>query len=450
VTRLLLVLLLVAGAACSSTVYDAAGVPRLGALVCADPGTHACTALDVCATNDDVLHCESDCHACTTTVEGATPICVANTCGYECAPGRLKCATGCCAAAAITAGGDHACAIAAGTGELLCWGANNDGQLGIGDQTGADQPTPVKVPLPGKVIAASAGTAHSCAILEGGEVWCWGRKSSYASGAEYDYYPVAVPALGGTTASGTTVATAVAAGGGHSCAMRDSATAKGEVKCAGAWNPGGISGVPVASGATSIAAADDFSCAIANGVLVGGVPADGVVVCWGANEHGQLGNTGEIPQPAAIPLAGPVSTMALGTDHGCAADAQGRVRCWSVRIGLSSDPSMPYVLDDVAYPVRALAGGAGHTCALREPASDGIECWGNTASDPVIGGTATAVGAPVKVPVASPATAIDAGLNHTCAIDGGGSLVCWGHGERGQLGDGGKVDSAAPVAVVSR
>ena len=224
----MLALLAAAGAACDHTVYDALGVPRAGPLVCSEPGTHACTALDVCARDDDASRCESDCHPCATSVPGATAICVANTCGYECAAGLLHCATGCCAAAAISAGGDHACAVTAGTGELLCWGANNDGQLGIGDASGTDQPTPRKVALPKPVLAVSAGVAHSCAVVQGGDTFCWGRASSFASGAEYILAPIAVPRLSG--------ATGIAAGGGHTCALLTG----GAVRCAGAWNPGGI------------------------------------------------------------------------------------------------------------------------------------------------------------------------------------------------------------------
>ncbi|BDG03546.1 RCC1 domain-containing protein [Anaeromyxobacter oryzae] len=429
-TVVLAVVAAAAGGGCQRTVYDAEGVPRLGALLCADPGTHACEALGVCARDDDAQRCEADCHPCATDVPGARAICVANACAYECAAGSLKCATGCCRAAAITAGGDHACAVTAGTGELLCWGANNDGQLGIGDPSGADQPTPVKVALPAPVVSASAGTAHSCAVVEGGAVYCWGRASSFLSGAEYVFSPEEVAALSG--------ATAIAAGGGHTCALRGG----GAVRCAGAWNPGGLAGEPVASGATAIATGDGFSCAL----------VAGAVQCWGANDHGQLGATGDVAQPATIALAGPVSILALGSDQGCAAtaDPTAPVRCWGLRIGLSSDLATPYALDDVRYSVSALAGGAAHGCALRAPASDGVECWGNTAASPVIGGTALVVGAPVRVAVASPASAIAAGLSHTCAIDGAGAVVCWGRGDRGQLGDGRKVDAEIPVAVVSR
>jgi Regulator of chromosome condensation (RCC1) repeat len=430
------------GAACSSTLFDASGVPPAGALVCAAPATHACEAIRACMADDDALHCESDCHPCATAVADARAICLANRCGYECAPGLLQCAAGCCTAAAVAAGGNHACAITAGTGELLCWGANNDGQLGIGDASGVDYPTPVRIALPEPVISVGAGGAHSCAVLKSGALWCWGRMSSFVGGVSYSYGPVAVGLL--DVAGAPAVATSVAAGGGHTCAI----TAGGAVRCRGAWNPAGdVVGLPVSSGATALAAGDDFTCAIV------GPPGQGSVQCWGANDHAQLGAAGPIQQPATVALPGPISAIGLGVHHGCAStsDPQNPLWCWSaVRVGTTGDSLPgPYRPDGIAFAASSIAGGEAHTCAVRADSRDGVECWGNTGDSPVIGGKASAVGAPVHVPVAGPVTALAAGAFHTCAIDGEGRVACWGQGDRGQLGDGQKTASAAPVPVVS-
>ena len=318
--------------------------------------------------------------------------------------------------------------VTAGTGELLCWGANNDGQLGIGDASGTDQPTPRKVALPKPVLAVSAGVAHSCAVVQGGDTFCWGRASSFASGAEYILAPIAVPRLWG--------ATGIAAGGGHTCALLTG----GAVRCAGAWNPGGIADTAVASGATLVDAGNDFSCAVVGGQAI----------CWGANDRGELGALDVPLQPATIALPGPVTTIGLGWEHGCAAptDPATPVHCWGTPLGVTTGVSTPHPIPAVTHPAAAIVGGEAHTCAL--DGAGAVECWGETADDVVIGGTPASPGAPVKVAVDAPAAAIDAGLNHTCAIDAGGRVVCWGHAARGQLGLGSSVDSATPVAIVSR
>jgi alpha-tubulin suppressor-like RCC1 family protein len=40
---------------------------------------------------------------------------------------------------------------------------------------------------------------------------------------------------------------------------------------------------------------------------------------------------------------------------------------------------------------------------------------------------------------------IDSGLDHTCGLDPGGSLYCWGQNARGQLGDGTLDERTEPV-----
>jgi alpha-tubulin suppressor-like RCC1 family protein len=77
---------------------------------------------------------------------------------------------------AISAANDHSCALRAG-GDVWCWGNNFGGQLG--DGTTLDSNVPVTVALlPGDVVAIGSGSFYNCALTAGGEVWCWGDGSA--------------------------------------------------------------------------------------------------------------------------------------------------------------------------------------------------------------------------------------------------------------------------------
>ena len=80
----------------------------------------------------------------------------------------------------VSAGGWHACAVAA-TGTIYCWGSNSNGQLGDGTTT--DSPTPVAVAAPAGVTfsSVSAGGVHTCAVANAptlNTAYCWGANSS--------------------------------------------------------------------------------------------------------------------------------------------------------------------------------------------------------------------------------------------------------------------------------
>jgi len=123
---------------------------------------------------------------------------------------------------AIAAGAVHSCAVAAGTGELFCWGKNDYGQLGTGDA--ADQPRPTLVAGGHRFVSVTAGSMHSCALTTDGQAFCWGRNGYGQLGdgtTEDRNAPVRVQT--------DERLTAVWASGSHTCAT----TAAGSTRCWG-------------------------------------------------------------------------------------------------------------------------------------------------------------------------------------------------------------------------
>jgi alpha-tubulin suppressor-like RCC1 family protein len=77
-------------------------------------------------------------------------------------------------AKAITAGEGHTCVILSNN-KVRCWGTNAEGQLGYGDTVGRNTATVGHVDLGGvDATRINAGDSHTCAILSGGTVRCWG------------------------------------------------------------------------------------------------------------------------------------------------------------------------------------------------------------------------------------------------------------------------------------
>ncbi len=74
----------------------------------------------------------------------------------------------------ITSGRDHTCIVRDVMNSIACWGRNTAGQVGDGTQTNRFTPTPIDGPLPGTVIDIIGRYDSTCALLDNGDVWCWG------------------------------------------------------------------------------------------------------------------------------------------------------------------------------------------------------------------------------------------------------------------------------------
>lgn len=204
---------------------------------------------------------------------------------------------------AITAGGYHSCALL-NTGGVKCWGRDDQGQLGDGT-LGGFEVAPVDVSgLTSGVASVAAGNSHTCAVTTGSGMKCWGRNSAGQLGdGGLDSQPAPIDVLGLT--SGVAIAVP---GGFHTCALLTG----GAVNCWGRNGDGqigdGTSGNQVStpqdlpaltSGVTVLSAGGDHSCALHGGV----------VQCWGRNDDGQVGDGTSGEDRTA-----PVETLGLSSD----------------------------------------------------------------------------------------------------------------------------------------
>jgi alpha-tubulin suppressor-like RCC1 family protein len=109
-------------------------------------------------------------------------------------------------AVAISSGGAHACAIL-DNGSISCWGHNNRGQLA--DNTTTDRNTPSLTSSLGigrTAIGISSGAFHNCAILDDGNISCWGYNNVGQLGNGYSNYTPQLPSPISSLGAGRTVA----------------------------------------------------------------------------------------------------------------------------------------------------------------------------------------------------------------------------------------------------
>jgi alpha-tubulin suppressor-like RCC1 family protein len=345
----------------------------------------------------------------------------------------------------LDAGDAFACAVEQ-TGAVVCWGRNDQGQLGDGSGD-PSRAFPAAIDGLSDAVAIAAGPASACAVRKTGAVVCWGANDKGQLGRAPG------PAL--TRPSPIAKlddATAVTLGHEHGCAVRRS----GEVYCWGSDAEGQLGDGAGSRGGKVAALAD--AVALGSGrAHTCALRRSGAISCWGANNSGQLGNgagAAQLKQPGQIPVGvakvDSASEIAIGPEHGCARLREGKVVCWGrndaaqLGSGTSSNVWTSRVPAQELANVTALGVGPIHACAAM---GQRVACWGDNAAGQ--GGFAGPSAATARVGVQGlDVASLALGRDHTCARLRSGGVACWGSNEFGQLGDGGRVLSPTPMEVV--
>jgi alpha-tubulin suppressor-like RCC1 family protein len=345
---------------------------------------------------------------------------------------------------AIATGSNHTCALKDG-GTVWCWGANGFGELGLGS-FGGKGVEPKEVPGLGNVVGITAGCNHTCALLADGTLRCWGYNAFQQLGTAY-----AGNAKSPAPVTGIAGAWRVEAGCWHTCAL----VGEGQVVCWGRNDRGQLGGsekdelgktvVEGLSGAVTISAGSRHTCA-ADGL--------GQVRCWGLRNWGQLGDgiVGNSALPVKVELPGAAASVSAGGGHTCArVAASSEAFCWGsnrygqLGVGATVDSQLPLAVAGLPYAEGPACGGE-HTCAV-VAGNGAVQCWGKGSSGQLGLGKTQPESKPSQVPNLWGAVFVSAGAEHTCAVKAPGWMLCWGAGESGQLGNGGKESAFVPVEI---
>jgi alpha-tubulin suppressor-like RCC1 family protein len=299
----------------------------------------------------------------------------------------------------VAIGYDHACVLRADE-TVACWGSDQFGQLGDGNQGDAVHSA---APVIARGLSGAQGIAigdgYTCARLADGSAACWGinQWGQLGDGTNTDHsLPAAVAGLMGVAA--------LDAGAGHACALL----------------------------------------------------RDGTVSCWGANASGQLGDgtTVSRPTPALVPGLAGVVEISAGGSHTCARLADHTAVCWGNdqrgQLGVAAPPNGFGILSPTMVPgltnVAQIAAGGEHTCARLDDGT--VTCWGANDNSGQLGdGTHVDRATPAAVPGLSGVAALALGQNHSCALLVDGTARCWGYNADGQVGVGWDFVQAIPVRV---
>ena len=209
----------------------------------------------------------------------------------------------------ISAGEAFTCGVAKG-GQTFCWGINENGELGIGSTSLSVTEKLVPTPIASGLLftAVSAGGDHACALAKGGTLYCWGKNEFGEVGnGTTGLASAPVPVIGGHTFTSVSASLAYDGGEVGTCAIAKG----GDMYCwgengsrrLGTGTGGGIATVPVA-----VAGGHTFTVVTTGIVTTCGVTKANGAYCWGTNTEGQIGDgTSQTTYAAPTPVSPPAS-----------------------------------------------------------------------------------------------------------------------------------------------
>lgn len=277
----------------------------------------------------------------------------------------------------IAAGNDHACAVNS-SGSVYCWGRGYPGNGTLNVNSGS---MPVRAGSLTGVVSVATGNLTTCAVTSGGNLWCWGHNSSGQVGnnsTQTASTPVQITSMNGITRQ-------VALTSAAACAV----TTSGGLKCWGdkaamlGFSPQPTANIiaprdvpNLAAGVKSVAVGDYHGCAVME---------TGTVKCWGDNGSGQLGRGNFLSSLTPVDVvdivsgASSISVSRLYNSNiytSCAV-VSGNLKCWGNYLpnAVSLGAMVNRPKDVSTETVSSLDIGTRHGC-IATTSGKGM-CWGN-------------------------------------------------------------------------
>lgn len=235
-----------------------------------------------------------------------------------------------------------------------------------------------------QATSVAVGTRHACAVIsstagagENGTVRCWGSNESAQLGSDPDV-------------------------------VARSSTPREVVDASGVEQ----------HGVGSLALATSYSCAVST--------QDGFLLCWGAVPAGS-GVTREPSAAAWVPSQMDlgsrklqVTSASMTDEGGCCTLSDGSLVCWGPDLARGA----------VTDPLTVVTVGRAHACGIATTGAgtQDVECWGANDHGQAGMPPSPVVTQPARLGLGPDVVAIATGGDDSCAIVGGGSLVCWGAG----------------------
>jgi alpha-tubulin suppressor-like RCC1 family protein len=227
----------------------------------------------------------------------------------------------------------HTCGLSYPDNKAYCWGDNDEGELGVGTNTGPEfglfgafSSKPVAV-LGGLTFRrVTAGYYHSCGVTTSNKIYCWGLNKDGQLGDGTEVYRRKTPQL---------------VTGGLAFSFVD--------------------------------AGSNYTCGVTTGTRA---------YCWGYGKEGQRGDGGvteRVRAPRAVFGNHPFTRVSAAYRHTCAVTSSNQAWCWGINAngqlgdGTTSNHLTPHlVAGGLAF--NQVSAGLLHTCG-RTTSAVGY-CWG--------------------------------------------------------------------------